>query len=361
MTMLQVDDDVRHVQSTGRIAALDGLRGLAATLVILQHTWVTRLGAGSMGVEIFFVLSGFLIGGILFDTVGKPGWVARFYLRRTLRIWPLYFAVVACILATDMSVAHPTHAPAWMLWAFLGNFIPLSPDSQRLSANVLWSLAIEEHFYLLLPLVIAFVDRRRVPLALLFIAASSVGLRVYFDAVKTPWFSYHMTFCRLDILSMGVLAAWIHRYRREWLLRLREAALLLAGGKIGSLGYDPWARNGLWDSALTTTAESMATAVIVLSLANAEWPSASRILSRKPIAYLGTISYGLYLLHPLVLEAMYGGRTAQEIGKGPELFLMVMIPSVAIASASWFYFEQPVLSLSARSAARPVTMPGVQA
>ncbi len=346
--------------SRGRIPALDGLRGIAALLVVAQHTWAEGAGVGSMGVEIFFVLSGFLIGGILLEAVGTPGWAGHFYLRRTLRIWPLYFAVVAIILATDHAVAHPMNAPAWMLWTFMGNFVPVQPDAVRLSANVLWSIAIEEQFYLLLPAIMVFVDKQRLPVALAILSVTSIGLRWWLNYTAVGvnadrhWYAYHMTFCRLDILCMGVFAAWIHRYRRAWLARLRGPALFLAGVKIGTLAYDPWALKAWWDSLLLTTLESAGSALIILALANAEWPRVGGWLSTRVLVFMGTISYGLYLLHPLVLEALHGGQLAgREFPEGPLLFLTVVVPSIGVAAASWFYFEQPMLSLSARPAIRP--------
>jgi peptidoglycan/LPS O-acetylase OafA/YrhL len=335
-------------RSSQRVPALDGVRGLAALAVLANHTSGTRLQLGSMGVEVFFVLSGFLIGGILLDTTGTPGWAGRFYLRRTLRIWPLYYAVVSLIVLSDPYT--PTHvsAPSWLLWVFLGNVVPLYEQAVRLSATLLWSVAVEEHFYLLLPPIVAWTSRRRLPSALVTMAVVSVALRVYFNHTMSPWFSYHVTFCRLDPLCWGVLAAWIHRSRREWIGGISRAAILLAGIKFGTLAYDPWLKARLWDSVLMTTLGSLGSAAIVLSLANDVWPSTVRFLSSRVLVLLGSISYGVYLLHGLVREAVEGFLPpALHPEPGLALFAIVGTLTIAASWASSRFFEQPILALSA--------------
>jgi peptidoglycan/LPS O-acetylase OafA/YrhL len=345
-----------------RIPALDGVRGLAAFAVLVNHTAGFKLALGSMGVEVFFVLSGFLIGGILMDTAGTPGWVGRFYLRRTLRIWPLYYATVAIIVATDALVSHPMSAPKWLLWVFLGNLVPMYEHATRLPATLLWSLAVEEHFYLLLPPIVAWVSRRRLPIALGILTGSSIALRLYFVQAMSAWFTYHITFCRLDVLSMGVMAAWLHRYRREWLgekSRLGEIAFLLAGVKLVSIGYDPWLEGDFFNAVIMTTLESVATAGIILALANGQLSAAARVLSSRPFVFLGGISYGLYMLHGLVREAVSELLPpAQRPEEGLAMFLIVAPLSILIAWLSARFFERPILALSMRRPTAAVVVQG---
>lgn len=333
-----------HARGLARIPALDGVRGFAALSVLAWHTFGLPLNGG-VGVEIFFVLSGFLIGGVVLDTVGTPGWVQRFYIRRTLRIWPLYYAVVAILVITDHLVAEPINAPQWMLWTFLGNAVHTYPNAHRLAALVLWSLAVEEHFYLLLPLLAAKMKREQLPMAILLVALSSIGLRLVLGRLMSGWFIYSFTLTRLDSLCFGVLAAWVHRERRSWLPAFRYLALAGVVLKIVAFPRDSWVIAST-SAVLLTTLESLATAAILLALVNDQVPTLARLFSNRWLVWAGSISYGLYMLHPLVMEALVAIR---PVPQGWTLMLLTLPLTLVVATLSWRYFEQPLLAMSARS------------
>jgi peptidoglycan/LPS O-acetylase OafA/YrhL len=178
--MTQVDErpaEARQIGSvpamTNHIPALDGLRGIAILSVMLLHftnaiaalpgspTSAARsvFGWGWTGVDLFFVLSGFLITGILLDSKGHPLYFRSFYARRALRIFPLYYAALFLFFVVPRAIPSvpATYSFAWhdqrWFWFYLGNFHPLGPDAKQFIGQF-WSLAIEEQFYLVWPLLI---------------------------------------------------------------------------------------------------------------------------------------------------------------------------------------------------------------
>lgn len=245
---------------TGHIPALDGVRGLAILMVMLHHNTVFEArfglerwfhfltGLGTAGVDLFFVLSGFLITGILIDSKGYPRYFTNFYARRTVRIFPLYYAVLIVslvILPVVMPwIAHAVASPAvveaitqkinrfgsiagheWWFWLYLSN-VPVAMTGTWLHGilGVSWSLAIEEQFYLCWPLVVRFVSRAmamRVCVALIVLAlVSRVALWIVFARTGTtlnsvpfanPLGIYVLTFCRVDGLAVGALLAYLLR------------------------------------------------------------------------------------------------------------------------------------------------------
>ena len=216
------------------IPALSGLRGLAALAVVASHTDMHSLAFGTYGVDCFFAISGFLIGGILLDTAGSPGWVGRFYLRRTLRIWPLFFAVLAITV-----LANPSPRPdGWMTWVFLENFRGLAHPHDPLVFGIFWTLAVEEQVYLLLPPVIRWTRRSRLPFVLVAVCFVAPLVRVHGwyawrhgQAVECCW--YIMTAGRLDSFAVGVLAAWVMRERPQWIPFLLQASVVIGSALAG--------------------------------------------------------------------------------------------------------------------------------
>ena len=169
-----------HADPDQRNKALDGVRGLALLIVVVHNTaWISgtsnhftfklytsAAAAGWAGVQLFFVLSGFLITGILLDTQHAPNYFRRFYVRRTLRIFPLYFLMLAVAvfvvapLQRDSSWAQSVHSYQWTYWLYVSNWTePFGYSVHGLSH--LWSLAVEEQFYLIWPLVVWWLSSRR--------------------------------------------------------------------------------------------------------------------------------------------------------------------------------------------------------
>lgn len=332
-----------------RVASLDGLRGLAAMAVVLCYTSPRKTFAsnvGGLGVEVFFVLSGFLIGGILMDTVGSPGWAAHFYWRRTLRIWPLFFLVIALGTLVDP----PASGRSWMTWAFAENWRHLLRQDTTAS-TLTWSIDIEEAAYLLLPWVVLWTPRRLLPIPLLAIAGMSVALRAFAPSVFGFWSHYFSTFHRLDGICLGACAAWILRERPHWIrpsVAIVSLALWVAHFVILTHS-DPWAsRHDPWGHPLGQLRATLATATLIPALVMGQLPRVSRVLSWRPLVWVGTVSYGLYLWHELINLPIKA-----RMEPGVLQFVIVLSLSLIVAAISWYLFEKPLLRLAASQSAQP--------
>src|SRR5271157_2343931 len=201
-----------------RIPQLDAVRGLAVLLVLVHNTDIypsLHLGLiasnGWMGVDLFFVLSGFLITGILVDTKKSEGYFRNFYARRCLRIWPLYysallfmFVIVPLLRPSEaQTVFEARSSPWWAYLFFLQNFLIPIPTMATGLLGVTWSLAVEEQFYLVWPWVIryfSFTQVRRIAIAVICV---SPALRFYLSLNHIN--IYSNPFCRLDALMAGAL------------------------------------------------------------------------------------------------------------------------------------------------------------
>ena len=236
--------DPRHIPS------LDGLRGLAILLVISQHYFRSFSGFsfGWSGVDLFFVLSGYLITGRLLDLLGKPGYFSGFYRNRILRIFPLYYGALlflsACILVFENAKNLPAlyfytlHWKSFFIfsdnWAFMLYGFP-----KAFYLGHFWSLAIEEQFYLLWPAIIFFLadSRGRLKLFLIlpFLALLIRNWIFFYHPGQATGIGYYFnTLCRIDSFVIGALLCEIHRSRigiPEWLINL---LFLLSAAAIGA-------------------------------------------------------------------------------------------------------------------------------
>jgi peptidoglycan/LPS O-acetylase OafA/YrhL len=314
--------------ATARIPALDGLRGLAISLVMLYHfldsgddprPHVIDLlvfgvaGSGWSGVDLFFVLSGFLITGILLDAKGRPHYFRNFYARRTLRIFPLYYAVLVVFFLGLPLMSHPLvdayvedSAPDQLwFWIYLTNIrIAVRGDWYGvLIPDVLWSLAIEEQFYLVWPLMILLISARTLLMICLglFVVAFAVRL-IFVLAEVEPVVAFVLTVTRMDGLILGSFLALVARGKRGlerlagWARWLGLACLFLLIGL--ALPYGTLE----WDDPWTSTAGFSLLAllygsVLVLTVTGGPGAWLRRIFELGFLRMLGKYSYALYLFH----------------------------------------------------------------
>jgi peptidoglycan/LPS O-acetylase OafA/YrhL len=361
----------------GRIPELDGIRGLAILLVLIWHYLVCEVGAVPplfrllnqtwSGVDLFFVLSGFLIGGILLDHRGASNYFRVFYGRRVCRILPIYFAWLLLFvilrgpsmrfgLGTAWEWLFAKPLPLWSYATFTQNF--LQSRYATWGPNwlaVTWSLAIEEQFYLFLPLLIFITPVRRLPYVLLpLIAAAPVARTLLYDPRTSGLESYVLTVCKLDALLLGVLCAWLVR-RDGARARIERAAPLLrilflsAGGFVCLAAYVPETRTTrvLDDSLLAICYASL----ILLALHTPRSPLA-RLTRAGWLRQLGIVAYGTYLIHQAISGLVYGlvRRHWPYILGGSDLLLVLaaLAITVAIAAASWRWFEKPIVNVGRR-------------
>ncbi len=359
--------------------SLDGIRGLAILLVIAHNAQMIDpvgpgatgkiaqylLNVGWVGVLLFFVLSGFLITGILLDTLQQPHGMRNFLARRALRIFPLYYGTLAFFFlllpALGMqpeSVQASAPHQAW-LWAYLGNWTHI-----EWALPHLWSLAVEEQFYLVWPLVVyLFRTPKAVAVASTIVALGSIAARaVMWHGQVDPGFIYAWTPTRLDALALGALAAaawrldgasvWLNRQGR-WLL---PAGLALLGvGFVVTKGY----------ARLSAIGQILGYAVLAAFFTTLVWRAAwqdqqtsstapiwHRLLTWAPLTSVGRYSYAMYMfhkpLHDFLSPAALKALNIQTVGSS--LWATIHVAGVSLAAyclawLSWHLYEVHFLRL----------------
>jgi peptidoglycan/LPS O-acetylase OafA/YrhL len=370
------------------IPLLDGLRGLAIIAVVVCHVnWAfggpfipgrvngplaTVFGWGWIGVDLFFVLSGFLITGILYDAKGCAGYFRNFYARRTLRIMPLYFGFLLFIVVLNR--LHATFAP-WLslddlasLASYTYNFRVAFTESTINGLHHFWSLAVEEHFYLLWPLAVWGLSRRPLLRLCLVVAVISFMLRVAVIAGGAwPPAAFFMTPCRLDGLLAGSLVALARRDEVDWAwLRRGAGTLALASGCL-LLGIALGQRHFIPDVApqhlgveaavngnlvITVGIAALAVffaALIALAVDAAPESRLRQVLERPWLRAIGKYSYAVYVFHALILAATMQlfspfSEIPQVVAK-PLIVLWVLAVSFLAAWLSYHLYEKHFLRL----------------
>jgi peptidoglycan/LPS O-acetylase OafA/YrhL len=333
--------------------ALDGLRWFAFLGVFLFHADERRFHYGAQGVQVFFVLSGFLIGRILLGLKAQDGASLRkrlkdFYIRRSLRIFPLfYFVLLVCWL---LSFADHTYLQrrAVLPWhaAYLTNFYLFFTGQQIGSEMHLWSLCVEEHFYLLAPLFLLVVSIRGIERAFValfcFVSLARLANSMWWHLPRLDLLSP----MQFDTLAVGMAAALIEK--RGAFIGLSAAQCMRAGAWCGSallvlLLCAPFgfAWIGFADAVLLPPILAVASASLILTLWTARKPALNRLLSWPLFVYLGQISYGLYLYHNFLYVLAHKSTGAKHV-----LMLGgVLLVTIFVASVSWFLLERPINNL----------------
>ncbi len=325
--------------SERRIGALDGVRGIAILLVFVNHALKVRLAWA--GVDLFFVLSGFLITGILLGVkhLRPKAYYGRFYGRRARRILPPYLLLLLAITPVFFGVG-------WLrfgyMYAFLMNFVTAFAIPHLSSLDVLWSLAVEEQFYLVWPVLVLLLSERALAWAVGLLMVAAPLLRY----VCSPEFSnyapvYMLTPFRMDLLAAGAGLALVWRKRREWITRFGGFGPLLSVAALGLLavfsrrqGFSITANTpfaNIWIYEMTLLAS---TGVVLWALSG----RAVQVLEWVPMRTLGRISYSFYLIHTTVLIVLQRYIAGRWLVAGLTFGL-----SLAYSALSWRYFEQPML------------------
>jgi peptidoglycan/LPS O-acetylase OafA/YrhL len=342
----------------------DVLRGVAVLGVIFCHAsqrlpmaWVHWLGAyGWCGVDLFFVLSGFLITGILVDSREAPGYFTNFYAKRILRIWPLYFAVLGMLL-----VVMPHLAPAMMrpLLQSAGGHLWLYPFFvQNLSMPITvagplaitWSLAIEEQFYFVWPLLVFFLSEKALRRILVCVLAAEPLVRISMSHLLPQVSQYQNTFTRLDGLAAGCFLALALRQWGPEIVRLGAKWILVPA--IAAVAVCV-ALKSQWPM---FSALGLACAAIVALAITTHWMPRNRWLE-----YTGKISFGLYMLHLPMMDVLSSPRVHAHLHSNAAYCVAAALGMYGLASASFYFFEKPILRLkqhfeTPREAEAPVEM-----
>lgn len=367
------------VEAPGRIRALDGVRGVAIALVLLAHgaTFApgsdtsashlrTVLSCGWIGVDLFFVLSGFLITGVLLGTKGHAHYFRNFYMRRVLRIFPLYYVSLLVFFCLTVLLSNAKNSQGLSLppgvqeareslpyyWFYIQNWVTFFTGSITQYIGHFWSLAVEEQFYLIWPMLVWRLSRRS--LAALCIGAVLIGIPFRYILAAHGYNGvslYTFTLTRLDGLMLGALVAIIDT---GW-PRVRGGCWWgVSAMFLGLLFLIPI---GLLDRGLSYKSSLMPifgfpalaiffTGILLLGLD----PTTSWVFENALLRRFGKYSYAIYIMHvPIMIGVHYGivhlGAGGTLVGHIPGFTIVTCAIAFSCGAVSWRYVESPFLRL----------------
>jgi Predicted acyltransferases len=357
-----------------RISQLDGVRGIAILLVIVWHYFTCQIVApprsvlfycsrltnfGWSGVDLFFVLSGFLIASILLDHRYASNYFRVFYLRRVCRILPIYFLLLALFVVVSASsigaspsfrwlLGHPL--PTWSYATFTQNILMgIRGDFGPNWLGITWSLAVEEQFYVFVPLLIYFLPRRILLLVFIIAVLTAPILRYmspgFHGFVNTPWQSDSL----FSGAALAVLVRWhpfvtgIRQHRRF----LRALFLAILGvAAVLTIRATPFAQamEKFWLAGLY--------AIFILVAFVGTEPWLGRLLRFSVLVRFGQLSYGIYLFHETVSGVLHGmlrhSKPQIRTISDAAVTVLALCVTMLLAAMSYRFFEQPILRFGHR-------------
>lgn len=367
------------LKESRRIPELDGLRGMAITAVLVYHYFEyfaptvpgraflifhASSQMGWCGVDLFFVLSGFLIGGILLDAKESPRYFQNFYQRRLRRIFPAYYLWIGAYfllsfvpflrLPAPLSIGPERWTIIPIFSLFAQNLIRTWHHGLGITwLGPLWSLAVEEQFYLVMPWMVRFLSKRwLVLLLLLAIVAAPVARIVAYQLSPTHTVQYTLTPCRVDAIAIGVLLALVWRDQR-WRARLlthQKSLYALVGLSLITVGYF-----GIWHPSPYSYAMSLwglscvgvfFACLLLLALVAHDgiWAGFCRWNFWRDI---GGVSYCMYLIHLAVADILHAAFHSSNGQISTSFFFTITAFAAAttwaVAKISWRYLESPLL------------------
>jgi peptidoglycan/LPS O-acetylase OafA/YrhL len=377
----QPRQNVGIIRSSDHIAALDGVRGVAILLVLLFHFGLFGHGlppataqidkmfhalfqVGWVGVDLFFVLSGFLITGILCDSKDEAGYFRNFYIRRCLRIFPLYYATLVIFLVClprlvpfDDGIQYVTRHSLWY-WSYLTNVL-VAWQGWYVSGVLdhLWSLAVEEQFYLVWPFVVLICSRRQLWQVCVAAIVGGLVARIVLRLLGYEIAASVLAPARMDALAVGAAIALIAR-QPEGLFRAASiASKVMALSGVGlTLTFvlsEDLRQNAVAASIAYTLLAALFGSFLVTALTSSPSTYLRRGLTSPVLLFLGKYSYALYVFHYPLLFVRPSWLSPQAVptilgSQLPGLFLYITgatLVSVGLAFASWHLYEKQFLKL----------------
>jgi peptidoglycan/LPS O-acetylase OafA/YrhL len=376
--------------------AFDGLRGLAILLVMLYHfnvlhqpttlgeaVWRGVMNTGWMGVDLFFVLSGYLITSILLDDKEREqgrvvedsrrssflAFAGRFWARRVLRIFPLYYLFlfvsfvvlprVAPIIGNGGITTLLPHE-GWWFWLYLPNilFAQMGDFVGGRHFHLTWSLGVEEQFYFVWPVIVWLLDRRRLRMLVIALIVCALGWRVVMAARDAPWIAiFVLPYTRMDALAAGAFVALIGDDERRWLRMLARTIVALGLAYIVTQVYTRGQYAQFMPGVVThgLTVNALFGAALLFSVRTSPkdgwW---RRLFSLAGLRVFGRYAYGLYLVHIFVQHLLLGpllDKREVQVFFGSRLLMQAAfttactIASLAIAALLFHSFEERFLRL----------------
>ncbi len=372
--------DVSSLDLKKHLPALDGVRGLAVLLVLcydclkLQNngfvpTMIVRKFAASgwIGVDLFFVLSGFLITGILLDTVGRKGYWKSFILRRSVRIFPLYYGTLVIVFGivpllylvsgyqSGVGALAEVKQTQFWYWSYLQNWLfawqGAWPEGRLL--NHFWSLAVEEQFYLVWPFVVVACSRKRLAWLCLGLCLFALSLRYVMLSNGFPGVAtYVMTITRMDSLCAGALLAiafrspgWRLRWAGYFPIICAAAIVILLGtdAVYPVLKSESFAAYSIGHTLIATFFALLIGTLVILPQNHL----LSRLFCFSGLVSLGKYSYAIYVFHRFVYRAVksYDWSFLADSLQGWGVFAVTLALSYLVARISWLLWESPFLAL----------------
>ncbi len=372
----------------GNVPALDGIRGIAILLVLMEHSWIPtwtepHVGAvdqavsffylsGWSGVDLFFVLSGFLITTILWESRKQERYFRTFYFRRVLRIFPLYYGililyfVVGPHLPGSIDLGDAGKDQAWY-WLYMSNISMAKTGNFAPSAlGVSWSLAIEEQFYWVWPPIVLLLNRRHlIRLCMALIGAAFLWRLVLVTGHVNPQSIYVLLPTQMDALAAGALVALIlqnpaqtivARRAAPWIGAVSLAVFIALGAHAAGATYAFFEGDPLMQTVGYSALVAFFACLVLIASAGMFRRFGSTVLESRPLRAAGKYSYGMYLLHRPVLAFLAITVTPWLIGTSRRDFgltaagqlasTLIFIAAVAsLAWVSWNYYESVFLRL----------------
>lgn len=360
------------MQSLKHFPQLDGLRAIAVLLVILHHCWDKTINLpgwaviswitdkGWVGVDLFFALSGFLIGRILLVNVGKPNYFRSFYIRRVFRIFPLYYLCLTVLLGIMIfsigiwpgrpiseELANPERI--WVNYLYLTNFTAAFLGMNWAVYSLTWTLAIEEQFYLFFPAIVSWFSGKKFLVALF----AMVVVSIFFRTIGQSWFpdslgfAQAFTLCRLDSFAFGALAAYIGLQKWQLSRKSLLATIWVIGLICTILILDSFSRTDIEMRAFGYTyLAAFFSFTVLLCTVPEQTNNPFKVLEWNILRRIGELSYGMYLYHVLVRGVLEILNLEKSINSPLVVSMIITVSTVAItfivSRLSHQWFEEPI-------------------
>ncbi len=360
-------DNTTHMQTEKYIVQLDGLRFFAVLMVMVAHwlqwQWVHPALTGFPfvhGVTLFFVLSGFLITRILlvhrdrYHETSTPigGLFKSFYIRRFLRIFPIYYLLLFLLFAMDYKNTREVFP--WLI-TYTSNIYQSIHNVYIGDFNHFWSLAVEEQFYLFWPLLMLLVPPRRTHTAIMLTIIIALATKVYIYYFIHGWMANsYFTLACMHALGTGALLAWVVLYRPALADRLARPVWLymMAGVYILLLGLQIKFKLAWYKEMVDEFLFAVTAGFVILRASRNEFTFiAKRILEHPFVVYSGKVTYGMYVYHLFVPALFYyiAPRIGLSVSNKYTLFVAFYLLTLLVAHLSWKFIESPINNLKSRA------------